>query len=306
MNIKLQRVLSLRVFCAPCQRQGARRPIRATRCCLSLLVSCIIILNCVQQANAPTRPSANEPARIISLKPNITEILFALGVGNNVIGVTTWCDYPIEVKKLPKVADYININTEKIIALKPDLVIGSEENSIKNQFGTLQNAGINTLAIPFKTMNDLYSSIERIADIVGKKEAGQKIILKIKKDITTPTRSLPPRGGGLGRGGNNILILVGHRPLVAAGNNTFYGDILKLIGVKNIIDGTATPYPTINTEFILAKNPDKIIDLAMGSETVTDLPDAIKDKVMPFDISDFRAGPRIGEAAKRLKAIMEQ
>ncbi|MBI2974388.1 MAG: ABC transporter substrate-binding protein [Deltaproteobacteria bacterium] len=244
----------------------------------------------------PSNYRTIEPARIISLKPNITEILFALGIGDKVIGVTTWCDYPEEVKNLPKVADYININTEKIIALKPDLVIGSEENSVKKQFAVLQNAGIKTLTVPFKSMKDLYSSIEKIAEVVGKKENGAKLSHSMQISIqNTKIRK---------HQNTKILILVGHHPLVAAGPKTFLGDILNLAGAKNIIDTEITPYPTINTEFILAKNPNTIIDLTMGTESSIDLPEILKKRVVKFDMSDFRAGPRIGEAVNKIAASL--
>lgn len=237
------------------------------------------------------------PIRIISLKPNITEILFALGVGDKVVGDTTWCDWPVEAKKLPKVADYININTEKIIALRPDLVIGSTENAIKGQFDVIENAGIKTLLLSFRTIDDLYSSIEKIANAVGKKDEGLKVIHKIKDDLTI-ARAYDRTSA------RKVLILVGRRPLIAAGDMTFYGDILRTIGVKNIVESKKTPYPTINTEFIVAKNPDVIIDLAMGSEANNDLPKIIKGKVKQFNMSDFRAGPRLGEAVKRLNETL--
>ncbi|MBI2341398.1 MAG: ABC transporter substrate-binding protein [Deltaproteobacteria bacterium] len=211
---------------------------------------------------------------------------------NIIFGVTTWCDYPEEVKNLPKVADYININTEKIIALKPDLVIGSEENSVKKQFAVLQNAGIKTLTVPFKSMKDLYSSIEKIAEVVGKKENGAKLSHSMQISIqNTKIRK---------HQNTKILILVGHHPLVAAGPKTFLGDILNLAGAKNIIDTEITPYPTINAEFILAKNPDMIIDLTMGTEESEDLPALLNKKVVKFNMSDFRAGPRIGKAVNKI------
>lgn len=257
------------------------------------------------RAHALTR--SRTPTRIISLKPNITEILFALGAGDRIVGVTTWCDYPADAKKLPKVADYISINSEKVIALEPDLVIGSKENSLKGEFGVLENANIETLLLSFRTIDEMYDSIEKIAEAIGDKERGGLLVSKIKKDITL--RASSDLGGTsreaniddsrLRSNNNTVLILVGHRPLVAAGNNTFFGGIIKAIGAQNIVEGT-TPYPTINTEFILAKGPDVIIDLGMGSEETLDLPDILKKKVVHLDMSEFRAGPRIGESVKKL------
>ena len=164
------------------------------------------------------------------------------------------------------------------------------ENSIKQQFDVLQNADIKTLTVPFTTLNQMYSSIEKIANVIGVKDKGSLLIKKIRADL-----SIAPSYHR-----TNALILVGHHPLVAASNMTFYGDSLRVLGWKNIVDSKTIPYPTINTEFILARDQDIIIDLAMGSEKKSGLPEAIKGKVISVNMSDFRAGPRIGEAIKKL------
>jgi iron complex transport system substrate-binding protein len=255
------------------------------------------------------------PSRIISLKPNVTEILFALGVGDKIVGDTTWCDYPPAAKTVTKVADYISVDTEKIIALRPDLVVGSEENSIKKQLGILNDAGIKTLTLPFRTLSDLYSSVEKIAEAVGRDEAGKQLVSKMKREIATKLTRHPREGGdltNLGVGdsrirGNDIsttLILVGKRPLVAAGAATFLNEIVAAAGMENIVTARVPAYPTISTELVLAKSPDVIIDLTMGSEITSDLPKGLKSRVVKFDMSDFRAGPRIGEAVRKIRASL--
>ena len=228
--------------------------------------------------------------RIVSLKPNITEILFALGAGNEVVGVTRWCDKPEAAAKLPKVADYINIDTEKIIALKPTLVIGSRENSLQEQFGALKSAKIKTLFLPFLSTGDLFGSVQKIADALGKTREGKLLVAKMKKEIAL--------AGNSNKNRKNALILVGHKPLVAAGKNTFLGEILSLAGGQNIIDAEKVPYPTISAEFIIEKKPDIIFDLGMGSDTRNQLQFYPEENVVNLQISDFRAGPKIGEAVK--------
>jgi len=256
----------------------------------------ILVFIILSVASVSGNPAASQPrnlARIISLKPNITEILFALGAGDRVAGVTTWCDRPEEAKKLPKVADYISLNTERIIALSPDLVIGSEENSIKSQFGVLSNAGIATMTLPFKTLAELYSSIEKIAGAVGKKEAGKKLVENIKQ-----------AGRPAGRQ-RTVLVLVGHRPFIAAGPKSFIGEIVAAAGGKNVVESTL-PYPSINGEFILASAPELVIDLTMGSEEDKRIPHIEGSDLVKFDMSDFRAGPNVGLAVKKLSEALEK
>ena len=260
---------------------------------------------------------SHDLTRIVSLKPNITEILFALGAGDDVVGVTTWCDHPETAKNLPKVADYININTEKILALKPDIVIGSQENSVKGQFAALNRAGIKTMTLPFRTLEEMYDSIGKMAEEVGKKKEGSKLVRKIKNFIPAKA-GIPcvhgiPASAGMTNASPNlttcrpadtrtVLLLVGHRPLVAAGEKTFIGELASMAGLKNVVTGERS-YPAINTEFLLAKDPDVIIDLGMGSETGGSLPAALRDRVVKMDIADFRAGPRVGEAVRKLQNI---
>ncbi len=228
--------------------------------------------------------------RIVSLKPNITEILFALGTGSEVVGVTRWCDRPKEAMPLPKVADYINIDTEKIIALKPTLIIGSRENSLQGQFTAFESAGLKTLFLPFQNTQELFNSTQKIADTLGKSREGETLVAKMKKEIKAAKAAATAE--------KRALILVGHKPLIAAGENTFLGEILALAGATNVINAEKIPYPTISAEFILEKKPDIIFDLGMGSDVRNSLGFYPKDQIVHLSISDFRAGPTIGDAVK--------
>lgn len=258
----------------------------------------------------------NVPKRIISLKPNITELLFAIGAGDDVIGVTTWCDKPDEAKKLPKVADYINVNVEKVIALKPDIVISSEENSFKEPVKAIENAGIPILLLPFKNVNDLIESTVKLGMAIGRERNAINLVANIKREIeTVKVKSLSMLGGGKGGGiPPKALIIVGRRPLVAAGPATYIGELLKIAGGENIIEAKI-PYPHIDMEFILTKNPDVIVDLSMGSEAwVRDgipphwkgqnIKAVVEGRVYMEEISSFRIGPGLIRQIKRLNDIL--
>jgi len=276
---------------------------------------------------------AKEPKRIVSLKPNITELLYAIGAGDNVIGVTTWCNKPEKAKSLPKVADYIKPNIEKIIVLKPDLVITSKENSIKNPIDVLEENGIPVLMLSFKTIDDLLSSINELGKATGHIKEAKALAGKMQLELRhcepeqsegeaiqknslcneiASSSSSPPSNYSTSQrtaGTRNdetttALIIVGKRPLIAAGPNTFLGEVIEIAGAKNIIT-SKMPYPHINMEMILDKNPDVIIDLSMGSEAETtyNTLKLWKGKIHTFDISNFRAGPRLGEQVERLRKI---
>ncbi len=237
--------------------------------------------------------------RIVSLKPNITEILFALGAGDRVVGVTTWCKYPPEVAKLPKVADYLRPFLERIIAVHPDLIIGSRENSDRRTAESLESLGVPVHHFPFRTIAETAQSVREIAALVGKWGEGEKLAAQIA------TLSSPDT---LKRGGVTAVAVVGYRPLIAVGDGTFLSDIMTAAGFRNIIAGGSLPYPQLSLERLLALDPDVILDMTMGTEVASDfwthLPQlkAVQNgQVMMLNMDDFHAGPRLPEAVARLR-----
>lgn len=261
------------------------------------------------------------PQRIISLKPNITEILFAIGAGDQVVGVTTWCNRPEAAKKLPKVADYIHPNVEKIIALKPDLVVSSKENSMEAPIRMLQKTGIHVLLLSFKNIEDLFYSTTELADATGHTEEGQGLVQKLRSEIMQ-------KSSVLGERGVKTLIVVGQRPLMGVGRKSFLNELLEAAGGENILEAK-TPYPPIAIETVLVKNPEVIIDLSMGSEAYrppSNPPqsplklrgelkggywekyktiDAVKKgRVYNLNISEFRLGPSLPEQIDKLKKLL--
>jgi iron complex transport system substrate-binding protein len=271
----------------------------------------------------PSAIAAPTPKRIVSLKPNITELLFAMGAGDKVVGVTTWCDRPDAAKKLPKVADYIKPNIEKILVLKPDLIIASQENSVKAPFEILENSGIEVLYLTFKNIDDLMLSINKLSRAVGHYEEGERLINEIKEIINSPAviasvakqsskdagllRRIAPRNDVKPK----ALIIVGKRPLVAAGTKTFLGEIVKIAGGENIIKSKIL-YPHIDIETVIARDPDIIIDLSMGSEADSkewqkyDIKAAKTGRIHNLNMSDFRLGARVAEQIEGMKKILEK
>ncbi len=250
----------------------------------------------------PHFPTSPLPKRIISLKPNITELLFEIGAGDQVVGVTTWCDKPEAAKKLPKVADYIKPNVEMIMALKPDLVVTSTENSIKTPIDVIEKLGVPVLLLPFQSIDDLVASTKKLGDATGHGKEATDLIRNIN-DITANKTA----------NDRKTLIIVGKRPLIAAGPKTFLSQLIHLSGGKNIIE-SKIPYPHVNMELVLASNPDVIIDLSMGSEDGSKnslnrwkqypITASKKDQIYTLNISDFRIGPGLIKQIATLKKIL--
>jgi len=244
--------------------------------------------------------------RIVSLKPNITEILFALGVGDRIVGVTTYCDYPDAAKGISRVADYIKPFAEKLIAASPDLVIGSQENTSRKAIWQIQRMGYRVELFPFTTLDETLSSIEKIASLVGKESDGRRLVSEIKtamKDVSNSNSSgRKPR----------VLVVWGQRPMVVTGPGSFMDELIKAVGAVNVADRGSMEYPHWSTENVIAANPDVIVDMSMGSEEVDreswkelSAVSAVKNgRIVTLDDSLFRAGPRLPEAVKQLAKVV--
>ncbi|MBI2339154.1 MAG: ABC transporter substrate-binding protein [Deltaproteobacteria bacterium] len=247
--------------------------------------------------------------RIISLKPNITEILFELGVGDKIVGATTWCDNPPAAKKIPRVADYLQVDGEKALALSPDLVIGSKENSAKGDIDFLSRQGIPVKLFSFNRLEETFKSLLEIAGLVGKEERGKELVEALRKGFKTmhPLSEAPsPR----------VLMVVGLKPLVVVGGNNLLDDLLEIVGGKNIAGNSLLRYPNYGIDQLISARPEVIVDLTMGNETggkekkmdwyrqFRSVPAVKNGRIYFLDIADFRASKRLLVGARKLHEVL--
>lgn len=205
------------------------------------------------------------PRRIVSLSPVGTEILFALGQGNNVIGVTDFCDYPEEAKKKPKVGDYATINFEALLAMKTDLLVLSD---IHMQYAPqLDKLRIKYVIIRQENVSDVYASIEATGKACGEEKLAKAITAKMRADIESVRRKVK----GLSR--PRVVLCVSRElsepkinTFYAAGGKTFYSELIAMAGGTNAVEETRAQYPTVALEGLIKINPDVIIDV-VGERT---------------------------------------
>ena len=196
--------------------------------------------------------------RVISTSPAITEILFAIGAGDRVVGVTDFCNYPEQACRLPSIGGPLNPSTEKWIALKPDLIILQDDSVVLNKHAKVFKIPI--LQVSVNNLENILTSIQLIADSMGTPKAGKQLVGKIKIQIDNYRTSLKknkPR---------QVLMLLSDtndpsRDLYAVGRNTFLNELLFIAGGENILPDTMATYPKISKEFIIAKSPEIIIEI---------------------------------------------
>jgi len=208
-------------------------------------------------------PRASCADRIVSLVPSVTETLFALGVGDRVVGVSSYDDYPPAVLKLPKVGSFLTPNLEAIAALRPTLVIGRDISSNQRELRAMRALGYEVVTVEDDSLAQIEQSIRTIGARVGKSHEAEAAIARIEanvKDVSTRVAAFPKA---------RTLMLVGHQPIVAVGRGTFLDDLLKIARADNIADASSQQWPQLSMEFIVAMRPEVIIDGQMGSDAAT-------------------------------------
>ena len=236
---------------------------------LLLLIFVLLLSGCQQQNTAGSDMTTGEivvtddsgtqlkldkyPERIISLTPNNTEILFALGLGERVVGVTTYCDYPEEVSQKARIGD-LQGNVEEIVALKPDLVVAK---AVLNEdiVSKLRKLDVPVLCVDPESIDGVYRSIELIAKVTGTDSNGDKIISEMKAKISDVQQKVAeiPEEERL-----KVFIEVGNDPLYTAGGDTYVDELVRLAGGINIASDI-TGYQMYSLETVVKCNPDAIL-----------------------------------------------
>lgn len=242
-----------------------------------------------------------EPQRIVSLSPSNTEILFALGLKDRIVGVTNYCDYPPEARKKEKVGGYSDPNLEKIISLDPDLVVaGDRHDKIAKE---LKDLSVPVLVVNPQNLADTLAMIEKVGIATGQRAEAQEIVEDIRNKIDGVKAklkgvTLKPR----------VYYEIWYSPLVSVGPNTVIDDIITLCGGVNVTGDAPTQWPQYSEEALIAKNPDVIIhSYSHGDLKEANIEgrqggwqdlNAIKNRriyVVDADVAN-RPGPRITQA----------
>jgi iron complex transport system substrate-binding protein len=265
--------------------------------------------------------AAAQPQRIVSTTPSITELLFALGLGDHVVGVTRFCKYPPEAQKIAKIGDYINPNIEVIAALKPDLVV-VQKNPVRLA-ERLNALHLHTLEIDEEnsTLEDgLYKSIRAVGDATATSGRAAQLVQSIRTGLesvhTEAARYKPVR----------MMFVVGRSPhrldgLIVVGRASYLNEVIAIAGGENIFRDSVAPYPEISLESVIARNPEVIVDI--GDEDDDMVTEQHKREILTLwsrvpSISAVKQhrvlalapdmflvpGPRVVQAAQSLFAIL--
>jgi iron complex transport system substrate-binding protein len=219
--------------------------------------------------------STGPPHRIISLAPSLTETLFALGLGDRVVGVTRYCAYPPETRNLPRIGGHLDPNFEAIVSLEPDLVVAipsGHENRMR-----LESLGIPVIEVDQHDVDSVLDSIPSLADACGVADRGTALRAEIEASLARVASTVA------GAPRPRAVIVVGHqlgedtvRSVWVAGPDTFYDGVVEIAGGVNAVEGGVARYPELSREGLASLDPDVVLDVIAGLEARDLQPAAVR------------------------------
>ena len=247
-------------------------------------------------------------SRYISLAPSTTEILFALGLADNIAGVSSFCNYPEEARGKPKVGNFSSPNIEKILSLKPDYIFctGLEQAQTVQELRRLE---LNVYVSDPSGIEELFDSIGKIGKITAKEKEAGELIHKMRDNIAAVSEKvrLIPQDKRV-----KVFMEIWHEPLMTAGRGSFVDELITLAGGINVAHEVVRPYCNYSAEKVVDFNPQVIILAYMDKQSPLKLVenrfgwkqiDAVKNKRVFNDIDPdtlLRPGPRVSEGVKEL------
>lgn len=220
---------------------------------LKFLILAVVTASCM------TAHAADKPERIVSLSPNLTHIIYALGDLDKVVGVTLYSDFPPKAKDLPSVGGWINPNYEAILALRPDLVILMKDQD--TIFGAnIRALGLKTLVTDSNdSVSDILKTITYLGEVLGREEEAKRLVADMKSSLD--------RIGRMTKGAHRkkVLLVVGRSPgtledIYVIGRNNYINELIELAGGENAVENTRLSIK-ITKEAVLTLDPDVIIEI---------------------------------------------
>jgi iron complex transport system substrate-binding protein len=203
-----------------------------------------------------------KPERIIALAPSVTEIVFAIGSEDKLVGVTMFSDFPEGANSLPKVGSYVHLDLEKIVSLNPDLCIAVKDGNPKHVIDRLESLGIPVFAVNPMNLGSVMETISTIGGLINAEKQAAVVVGDMRRRVTFVQSAIGditvrPR----------VFFQIGIDPIVSAGSDTFIDELISMAGGVNLAAGK-TPYPRFSKEQVLNLAPDVIIITSMARHAV--------------------------------------
>jgi len=202
-----------------------------------------------------------KPRRIVSLAPSITESLFVLGLDEEVVGVTQHCNYPPKAATRPVVGSYVQFSLEKVLSLRPDLVLAVRDGNPRDSVERLASMGVPVYVLDPRSLEGLFHSLRRLGELLVRGEEAEAVIRVMRSRLERLTEAVA------GRARPKVLLQVGIEPLVTVGRGTLQDHLIELAGGVNVAVEVPFQYPVMSLERVLQAAPEVILVSSMAGAT---------------------------------------
>ena len=254
-----------------------------------------------------TLPAA--PARIISLVPSVTEILYSIGAQARLVGVTDFCDYPPEARRKPHVGGMLAPSLEGVVSLKPDLVVATSAGNRQETFDQLDRLRIPVYVVNPITVADVLDLVGRLGRLADRAEAADRTVAALRERVRAVTARVQ------GRSRPRVLYVLWPDPLIVPGHGSLVSELIALAGGESVTADGGEGYPRYSLEAALARNPEIIVLASHGSERtplgrdkwerLRQVPAIGAGRLYTIDGNlTHRYGPRIVDGLERLARLI--
>ena len=249
------------------------------------------------------------PQRLVSLAPGITETLYALGLGDKIAGVTTFCDWPAAVRKKTRIGGFTNPSVEKIVSLRPDLILATADGNRKDTITQLERLGLPVYVINPLNTNGVLKSILHIGEITNRGAVAGKLVATLQNKLDNISHQIRRKSKP------RVFFQLGLEPIVTAGRGTLINEVIERAGGVNVAGRDMANYPRYSAEGIIGAAPEIIIFAPMVNDNefaavkrfwqkFKDVPAVKNNKIYPIDADLInRASPRIFDAVEMMALI---
>jgi len=255
---------------------------------------------------------AGPPTRIVSLVPSVTESAFALGGEARIVGVSDFCDWPPAARAKPRVGGMVNPSLETLVALKPDLVVGTDEGNREETFVQLQRLGIPVYIVHAHRISEMYELIARVGALTGRRDAVGPLVTGIQRRIDAVRAAVKARPAP------RVLYVLWPDPLLVPGRDSHLTEMIELAGGRSITAAEPVSYVRFSIEAAVARAPEVIVlaDHSTGASTagraapekwqaLTSVPAIRAGRLYSVDLSVLhRYGPRVPEGLELLARMI--
>lgn len=266
----------------------------------------VVVLGLLGVASAAA-PTAAAPLRIVSLAPNLTEIAYAAGAGQSLVGTVEYSDYPAQARKLPRVGNAWRVDMERVLAMHPDVVLVWPSGTPDSVIEQLRRLGLKVESVPTYRLSDVPAALRRIGAMAGSADLAEQAALKFERDVAAQ------RAGHAGRKALSVFIEIDDEPVYTVNGEHVISEVVQLCGGRNVFAALPQIAPPIALESVLEADPQVIVST---DDTIADPVaqwakwprlTAVRAKTIYSLPSDLvtRATPRLAEGVRATCAALD-